>query len=246
MNLSGPLENKLQFLDLRGNQITGPLPNISRFSFLKELKLGTNQLNGEILQGSLKLPNLRVLDLSSNKITGQVPDLSFSSFLKELYLDRNLFNGSLTKSIGSLSKLEVFVLQLSHLGVMDLAYNDLSGRIPFGGQLQTFDESVYEGNIGLCGEPVKKICPGDEIRPDPKITNGLNDLEVEDDGFITEGFYISMGIGFATGFWGILGTILLNKSFRYAVFNFGSGVQDYVCLKVELGKTRLRRRVQNP
>lgn len=41
-------------------------------------------------------------------------------------------------------------------------FTGLSGRIPKGTQLQSFDEATYSRNMGLCGPPVKTKCPGDK------------------------------------------------------------------------------------
>ncbi|KAK2430153.1 receptor protein EIX2 [Trifolium repens] len=46
--------------------------------------------------------------------------------------------------------------------MLNLSDNNLSGRIPIGTQLQSFDASSYEGNVDLCGKPLDKKCPGDE------------------------------------------------------------------------------------
>ncbi|KAH6775415.1 hypothetical protein C2S52_012976 [Perilla frutescens var. hirtella] len=116
MNLPEPVQdNKLQYLDLSLNLITGPIPNMSRFPLLAELRLGKNQLNGSVAEGYLRLPFLILLDLSSNMLTGLVPHLSFSLALKQLYLNDNFFNGTLTKSIGNLSELEILCLGSNQL-----------------------------------------------------------------------------------------------------------------------------------
>ncbi|PIN04770.1 Leucine-rich repeat protein [Handroanthus impetiginosus] len=138
MNLSGPIQEKLEHLNLGDNSICGSFSNMSRFSSLQDLYLSENQLNGSILKGYLKLPHLLELDLSSNKLIGSVPDLSFSSSLEYLALDDNKLNGTLPESIGRLSKLralfiasnslkgtitEDFMSNLSQLWGLDLSSN---------------------------------------------------------------------------------------------------------------------------
>ncbi|XP_073292950.1 receptor-like protein EIX1 [Primulina huaijiensis] len=138
MSLFGPLGTKLRYLDLSTNMLNGSLPDMSRFSFLTQLKLNNNYLSGFVSKDLLQLPHLRVLDLSDNQIMGPVPDLSFCSSLKELYLYKNMFNGTLTESIGRLSELEVLSIQfnrlegviteahmlnLSRLRILDISFN---------------------------------------------------------------------------------------------------------------------------
>ncbi|KAK4384956.1 Receptor-like protein 38 [Sesamum angolense] len=115
MNLSiGPLEKKLEYLDLDWNKFSGTFPNMSRFSSLDTLHLDGNNLSGSIREGYLRLPHLATLDLSSNKLIGPIPDLSFSSSLVSLQLSNNMFNGTLTETIGRLSQLRVLDLSFNY------------------------------------------------------------------------------------------------------------------------------------
>ncbi|KAK4431433.1 Receptor-like protein EIX1 [Sesamum alatum] len=113
MNLSGPVEKKLEYLKLYYNNLSGLLPNMSRFSSLSTLRLQGNQLSGTIREDYLQLPHLTLLHLSSNRITGPVPNLSFCSSLQHLYLAENMLNGTLTPSIGLLSRLRVLDLSVN-------------------------------------------------------------------------------------------------------------------------------------
>ncbi|KAK1364245.1 hypothetical protein POM88_039806 [Heracleum sosnowskyi] len=135
-NLTGNLQDllyllpraTLQKLWISENQLTGSLPDITRFPFLKELKVDSNQLNGYLpkvfehksvlqslelshnnLQGSL--PNftrfsfLENLDLSGNKFSGSLPDFTGCTSLKNLLLGGNKFTTWETQSIGKLANL---------------------------------------------------------------------------------------------------------------------------------------------
>nr|KAJ0190682.1 hypothetical protein LSAT_V11C800449580 [Lactuca sativa] len=42
---------------------------------------------------------------------------------------------------------------LPFLSSLNLSYNQLEGRIPAGSQFQTFQDTLYKGDIGLCGSP---------------------------------------------------------------------------------------------
>ena len=84
---------------------------------------------------------------------------------------------------------------------------------------QTFDESSFEGNIDLCGEQLNKRFPGDgdETRvkvPEAEAING------DEESGLYEALYMSMEIGYFTGFWGLLGPILLSRSSRNAYLRF--------------------------
>ncbi|KAL0318090.1 UNVERIFIED_CONTAM: hypothetical protein Sangu_2223300 [Sesamum angustifolium] len=169
-----------------------------------------NSLAGEIPSGITELVGLVGLNISWNNLIGPIPpDIGQLRSLNFLDFSRNHLSGGIPTSLGN----------LSHLGVLDLSYNNLSGRIPLNGQGLTFPASAYVGNTGLCGRPLNKSCPGDQD-PNSEVngSNVIKEGESEDDRFITEGFYVTLGLGFIIGFWGILGTILLNKRFRYTFF----------------------------
>ncbi|KAL6290301.1 hypothetical protein ACE6H2_007811 [Prunus campanulata] len=64
----------------------------------------------------------------------------------------------------------------------------------------------------------------------------------EDDKYelITPGFYISMGVGFAAGFWGVCGTLIFKRSWRYAYFKFLNDLNDWLYVRVALIKRQLK------
>ena len=72
--------------------------------------------------------------------------------------------------------------------------------------------------------------------------NEQTDLSSEEDKdeFITLGFYISMGIGFAAGFWGVCGTLIFNRPWRYAYFKFLNDLNDWLYVRIVLIKRKLR------
>uniref|UniRef100_A0A5B7AZ24 Uncharacterized protein n=1 Tax=Davidia involucrata TaxID=16924 RepID=A0A5B7AZ24_DAVIN len=132
--------------------------------------------------------------------------------LESLDLSRNQISGEIPTGLAD----------LNFLSVMDLSNNNLSGRIPSSTQLQSFNASSYTGNRELCGLPLPNKCLGDETALGPPTTDHGkdNDVQEDDDSFITTGFYVSVVLGFVFGFWGVFGTLLLKNSWRHAYFKF--------------------------
>ena len=146
---SGCVRYSLQELSLTSNQITGSIPDLSRFSSLKILDLSNNKLSGKIREG-IRLPSqmeqlsigsnileggvpksfgstcsLQSLDLSNNKLSEDLPvifnHLSGCSrySLRELYLNQNKFNGTLPD-------FSIFL----KLEMLDLSGNELKDGVP--------------------------------------------------------------------------------------------------------------------
>ncbi|XP_057792745.1 receptor-like protein EIX1 [Salvia miltiorrhiza] len=203
---------------------------------------------------NLKL--LKLIDLSSNRLSGSIPK-SFSSMLGliSLNLSRNSLSGNINRDIGEMEMLECLDLshnqfsgalptslpQLHYLAVLDLSNNFLFGKIPTSTQLQSFNASAYAENDGLCGPPLPALCPEDSLRP--STTNpGENMNEKDDNGlsFMQE-VGISMAFGVIFGFWGVVGTFILKKSWRIAYFNFWDAVGDWFYVKIAVFVSKWRR-----
>ncbi|KAK9127427.1 hypothetical protein Syun_016224 [Stephania yunnanensis] len=193
-------------------------------AFLKCIDLAHNVFSGEIPTEITGLLGLSILNLSMNQLTGRIPEkIGSMQRLEVLDLSRNQLSGSIPPSISTLNS-------LNHL---NLSNNNLSGRIPSGNQLQTLpDPSIYAGNPGLCGAPLKDCATHPDI-------HGL-DHEEDKEGWLP--FFISMSIGFVVGFWSVCGSLLLNKSWRYAFFRFIDNITIIpVCVVVKARSFRLGR-----
>ncbi|KAI9073545.1 hypothetical protein K1719_044493 [Acacia pycnantha] len=183
---------------------------------------------------------VKSIDFSSNMLIGEIPsELMDLIGLVSLNISRNMFSGQIPTNIGQLKSLDFLDLSRNHLtghipsqlsqidrlSVMNLSYNNLSGEIPHGTQLQSFDPSAYMRNAHLCGAPLPKCStkPTQDHPPNDETSQ-------EDEPFFSRGFFISLSVGFGTGFWGICSLIFLNLSFRYAYFRLVNDIYD----KVEL------------
>ncbi|XP_008383306.1 receptor-like protein EIX2 [Malus domestica] len=186
------------------------------------IDLSSNNLEGEIPEEMTSLIALGTLNLSGNQLRGNTPStIGNLRWLETLDLSHNRLSGQIPQSYSSLSL-------LAHV---NLSFNNLAGRIPSGNQLQTLeDPSIYEGNPLLCGVPLTK-CPGDETPPFPSSDAGNN--KDEDDN-IKFWLYVSITLGFITGFWGVCGTLIVKKSWRYAYFRFFDDMKDKVALAIAL------------
>ncbi|AES87721.1 receptor-like protein, putative [Medicago truncatula] len=107
-----------------------------------------------------------------------------------------------------------FIDRIPHLGQIDrLSLLNLSGRIPIGWQLQSFDASSYEGNVDLSGKPLDNICQEDEeIAPQKPET--FEESSPED----MNSIYLSVALGFITGFWGLWGSLLFIRNWRQCMW----------------------------
>ncbi|GKB35315.1 leucine-rich repeat-containing protein [Tanacetum coccineum] len=199
----------------------------SNLGFMKSIDLSSNSLTGQIPYEITDLQGLVVLNLSHNTLFGEIPiNIGQMKELQTLDLSKNNLSGGLPSSLS----------QLNFLSILDVSHNNLSGRIPSGTQLQTFEPARYIGNAGLCGSPLPKKCPGEEELDEPHTIHSQGDEEG-----IERWFYIGGASGFATGFWIVCSTILLNRRMRHAFFQFYYSLKDWVYVKVVVFIAKWRR-----
>ncbi|XWS10881.1 hypothetical protein CRYUN_Cryun38cG0036100 [Craigia yunnanensis] len=119
------------------------------------------------------------IDLSNNNFQRVIPEvIGKLNSLKGLNLSYNNFSGHIPPSIGNLANLEWLdlssnkfigeiseeLVDLGFLAFLNLSNNQLVGPIPQGKQFNTFENSSYEGNFGLCGSPLSKACHETEMQ----------------------------------------------------------------------------------
>ncbi|KAH9648751.1 hypothetical protein KPL70_025719 [Citrus sinensis] len=227
------LSIELVFLNLSNNHIRGSEHEYkSTLGLVKCLDLSSNKLHGAIPEEIMDLVGLIALNLSRNHLTGPItPKIGQLNSLDFLDLSRNQFSRSIPSSLS----------QLNGLSVLDLSSNNLSGKIPLGTQLQSFNASVYAGNPELCGLPLPNKCPDEESTPLPGRNDGANTLEDEDDQFMTLGFYVGLILGFFVGFWGVCGTLMLNRSWRHGYYNCLTGMKDWLYVTATLNIAKLQK-----
>ncbi|GLU00028.1 hypothetical protein SLE2022_174230 [Rubroshorea leprosula] len=192
------------------------------------IDLSSNNLIESIPEELIFLKDLHNLNLSWNHLSGKIPEkIGQMENLESLDFSQNGLSGTIPKSMSSLTK-------LSHL---NLSYNNLSGPIPTGPQLQTLeDPTIYIGNPQLCGAPPLKKCSNDALPP-----TTVNFKDNDDSALKRMWFYIVVVSGFATGFWGVVGTLIFVKSWRYTYFQRVDDIKHWILVVITLKVTQFKR-----
>ena len=89
--------------------------------------------------------------------------------------------------------------------------------------MTTFDEPAFARNTCLCGTPLVAKCQGDDLDQ----RQGKSNIDDENDnGFIDQWFYLSIGLGFATGILSPFFILGIKKSWCDAYFNVVDKIID--------------------
>ncbi|CAL4983807.1 unnamed protein product [Urochloa decumbens] len=232
MNIEG-----LYHLNLAGNSISGGLPNslIGTNRVVVDPLSGVDTVNISVtMKGQVRyFYNFETcfmvsIDLSSNHLTGRIPEDIAPLGLENFNLSRNNLTGQIPEKIGAIQSLESLDLSgnkicgeipqslsnLTFLSFLNLSDNNLTGRIPSGPQLDgifTQYPHIYDGNIGLCGNPLQTNCTSNS---EPKH----GDQKIDEDDSMVLRLSFGLGIGYVVGLWVVFCVILFKRSWRLAYF----------------------------
>ncbi|KAI7735806.1 hypothetical protein M8C21_000568 [Ambrosia artemisiifolia] len=153
LNLSGELDlfglsqlPGLRVINIVNNSFSGPIPEFNKLGALKAIYMSMNQFSGEIPSSFFSnMVSLKKVWFDNNNFSGPIPSsLAQLPRLLELHLNNNNFSG-LIPLIGQKT-----------LQSLDLSNNNLTGDIP--SSLSRFDVALFDGNPGLCGPKLRKLC----------------------------------------------------------------------------------------
>ncbi|KAK3429881.1 hypothetical protein EUGRSUZ_E01370 [Eucalyptus grandis] len=139
----------LIIMDLSNNRLNGTIPScVGNMDYLSILNLGKNKLVGMIPHAYPKGCTLEMIDLIENRLQGPVPrSLTNCANLEYLNLAHNQILDGFPLWLSELTKLKVVILKsnkfygpieayrsqfnFSYMHIMDLSYNNFSGKLPF-------------------------------------------------------------------------------------------------------------------
>ncbi|CAN6343682.1 unnamed protein product [Urochloa humidicola] len=121
--------------------------------------------------------------MSHNAFSGEIPpQLGGITALESLDLSSNMLSGEIPQELTNLTFLSIF----------NVSNNRLDGRIPQSRQFQTFQNSSFDGNAGLCGPPLTKQCGTPDTRSKANLKNSSDIVDVV--------LFVFIGVGFGVGF----------------------------------------------
>ncbi|XP_076932971.1 receptor-like protein 7 [Bidens hawaiensis] len=224
--------NAMKYVDLGGSSAMGSQFLSNRF-VRSEVRYSMTLTNKGVKREYQRILNIfTAIVLSCNHFEGQIPQSLQDLYgLESLNLSNNHFSGHILPSLGNLTNLESLDLsqnklsgkipqQLLHLGFLaflNVSFNHLDGPIPQGKQFNTFENSSYMGNPGLCGKPLSKECENLKA-PTVFQTRTSNDNETLLPSNIIDWLVIIFGV--SSGL--IIGTVIGN--FVYA--RYGDGLLE--------------------
>ncbi|GAV78373.1 LRR_1 domain-containing protein/LRRNT_2 domain-containing protein/LRR_4 domain-containing protein/LRR_6 domain-containing protein/LRR_8 domain-containing protein, partial [Cephalotus follicularis] len=186
--------------------------------FLVAIDLSSNRFEGEIPGDIGNMKALRLLNLSNNVLIGHIPS-SFENLtqLEALDLSQNNLSGEIPQQLS----------QLSFLSFLNVSQNNLTGSIPQGGQFYTFPNNSFEGNSGLCGDPLSKKCG--TLPPPPSSTGeeGRSSSSLQEFGWrvVLMGYACGLVVGVFVGY------IVMKRKPEWFMTTFGMRRQKMIGVK---------------
>ncbi|KAL3809835.1 hypothetical protein ACJIZ3_000088 [Penstemon smallii] len=202
-HIQGPIPNNigrmlpsLIVLLLEENYITGSIPDsLCELKFLMSLDLSKNKLSGNLLDCWENFQQLASLKLSSNEISGFIPNSIGRAYpLMSLHLNNNSLTGKLPSTLRN----------CTFLRILDIGENMLSGKLP---------KWIGEYLIDL---RVLRLRENEFYGPIPLEFCKLSKLQILD---LASNNLIER-IPHCIGFWGVIGTLVLKRSWRHVYFEF--------------------------
>nr|XP_029146939.1 receptor-like protein 7 [Arachis hypogaea] len=165
------------------------------------IDFSSNHFQGEIPKELFDFKALYVLNLSNNALSGQIPSsIGNLKQLESLDLSKNSLQGEISTELAS----------LNFLSVLNLSFNQLQGKIPTGTQIQSFLNTSFVGNKGLCGPPLTANCSATH---DTFSSVGKQDSAIDWN-------FISVEVGFIFGLAVVIGPILFCKKWKLKYWQF--------------------------
>ncbi|RHN72180.1 putative non-specific serine/threonine protein kinase [Medicago truncatula] len=160
-DLSSTFQNctQLKTLSLKYNRFFGSMPNeiANNIPMLSELLLQGNSFTGSIPEELCHLPFLHLLDLAENSISGSIPTClgDVKGFkLPQTYFIYLMYSLTLQGRVRYTRHIELIpekIIQLIHLGALNLSWNHLTGELPNNIGLLTNLESLDLSHNHLIG-----------------------------------------------------------------------------------------------
>ncbi|KAL7197823.1 hypothetical protein ACSBR2_020362 [Camellia fascicularis] len=186
-------------------------------TIFKAIDFSHNKFHGNIPISIGRLKALYVLNFSGNGLTGLIPvSLEDLTQLESLDLSQNKLSGGIPPQLTKLTFLEV----------LNFSQNNLTGLIPRGGQFDTFLNTSYEGNLGLCGFPLSKNCGNVQIAESPTLPSLIShNFKFKFDGFGWEAVLMGYGCGVLLGL--LIGSYIIQRKEEWLVRIFGTKMRQH-------------------
>ncbi|CAL5391026.1 unnamed protein product [Camellia sinensis] len=177
------------------------------------IDFSSNKFKGEIPESIGNLKGLQLLNLSNNDLSGGIPSyLANLTKLESLDLSQNKLSGELPQQL----------VLLTFLAFLNVSNNHLTGPIPQGKQFNTFENNSYEGNSGLCGDPLSTKCGMSEAPP-PSPSPPLNSKHDNDSVFPSAIDWIIISMEYVSGIMVgmVIGHTITTKYHEWFIETFG-------------------------